>query len=111
MVGARLANGLFPFGGKASPPIAVSGLLEIQERGVVIFALVGIDDAHRLGAPKPGGKVRMQSPQSLRRRLGGIELTQSAQIGRCIPSLLVLGKASHPHVWRPFVFHSKGCSE
>ena len=72
MGSAHLTHGLLPLGGQACPLVAVSGALEIGERGVVVLAFLGGHDAHSLRTPEAGGEVRMPLLQLLRSGLGGI---------------------------------------
>ena len=69
---AHLADRFLPLGSQPRPQIAISGALEIRQRGTVVFALLGINDAQPLGAPKPGGEIRMALLQPLRRRLRSV---------------------------------------
>src|ERR1035438_800684 len=77
---AHSTHGFLPIGGETRPFVAVSGVLEIGKRSAVVLTFLGIDDAHSLSAPEPGGKARMRFLQLLRRVLGGVvaHLLQSA---------------------------------
>jgi hypothetical protein len=57
MVGAYLGHGLLPLREKSGAFKATLRALELGQRGVVVLALLGVDDPQSLGTPQPRREV------------------------------------------------------
>jgi hypothetical protein len=73
---ANPAHGLLPLGGQSRGPITISGPLKIEQRRLVVFALLGVNDAHSLRAPKARGKTDRRE----RMFLGGTRTRSAARM-------------------------------
>ena len=67
MRSAHPAHGFLPFGRQARPLIAVSGALEIGQRGVVVFALLGVDQRWRVFGEAIVNALRLMPDNSRRK--------------------------------------------